>query len=134
MRSPAPRARSLARLFVTYALITAVPVALLGVVLAANYRSEATQRGVSVGRSESALVAQTAVEPILDGRPLSKGLSPTEVGALKLLVKRAVGDHNVLRLRLRALSGQVVYSDDGVGSSRVDLQACKLEYSIVSPK
>ena len=25
-------------------------------------------------------------------------------------------------------------SESGVGSSRVDLQACKLEYSIVSPK
>jgi|AMFO01.1.fsa_nt_gi Cytochrome c peroxidase len=28
----------------------------------------------------------------------------------------------------------VSYFWDGVGSSRVDLQACKLEYSIVSPK
>ena len=26
------------------------------------------------------------------------------------------------------------HADYGVGSSRVDLQACKLEYSIVSPK
>ncbi len=113
--SPAPRARSLARLFVTYALITAVPVVLLGLVLAASYRSEANGRGVSVGRSEAALVAQTAVEPILDGRPLGQGLSPTEVAALNRLVKRAVGDHNVLRMRLRDLSGHVVYSDDGSG-------------------
>ena len=28
----------------------------------------------------------------------------------------------------------VLAPDDPVGSSRVDLQACKLEYSIVSPK
>ena len=27
-----------------------------------------------------------------------------------------------------------LYASSGVGSSRVDLQACKLEYSIVSPK
>ena len=27
-----------------------------------------------------------------------------------------------------------LHEDDAVGSSRVDLQACKLEYSIVSPK
>ena len=30
--------------------------------------------------------------------------------------------------------GDVETSDSFVGSSRVDLQACKLEYSIVSPK
>jgi len=105
----------LARLFVTYALITAVPVVLLGLVLAASYRSEARDRGADVGRSEASLVAQTAVEPVLDGRPLSKGLSPTEITAMNLLVRRAVGDHNVLRLRLRDLAGNVVYSDDGSG-------------------
>ena len=32
------------------------------------------------------------------------------------------------------LMGVVVRVHDDVGSSRVDLQACKLEYSIVSPK
>ncbi|HEY5025091.1 MAG TPA: bifunctional diguanylate cyclase/phosphodiesterase [Acidimicrobiales bacterium] len=110
-----PGVRSLARLFITYALITAVPVVLLGLVLAATYRSEAKDRGVDVGRSEAALVAQTAVEPVLDGRPLSQGLSRTEGTALNLLVRRAVGDDNVLRLRLRDLAGHVVYSDDGSG-------------------
>jgi diguanylate cyclase (GGDEF)-like protein len=105
----------LARLFITYALITAVPVVLLGLVLAASFRTEATQRGVAEGRSEATLVAQTAVEPILDGRPLSQGMSPTEVAALDRLVKRAVGDKHVLRMRLRNLAGPVVYSDDGSG-------------------
>jgi diguanylate cyclase (GGDEF)-like protein len=107
----------LARLFATYAAVTVVPVVLLGVVLAANYRSDAQARGVSVGRSEALLVAQTAVGPILDGRPLSRGISATESRALDRLVRVAVGDHNVLRMRLRSLSGQVVYSDDGSGFS-----------------
>jgi diguanylate cyclase (GGDEF)-like protein len=105
----------LARLFITYAAITALPVMLLGFVLAANYRSDANQRGVSEGRSEAMLVAETAVEPILDERPLSQGLNPTETTALDRLVKRTVGDHHVLRMRLRDLKGKVVYSDDGSG-------------------
>jgi diguanylate cyclase (GGDEF)-like protein len=109
----------LARLFITYAAITALPVMLLGFVLAAAYQSEATQRGVSEGRSEAMLVAATAVEPILDGRPLSQKLSVTEVVALNRLVTRAVGDHNVLRMRLQNLSGHVVYADDGSGFSKV---------------
>ena len=83
--------------------------------LAGSYRSEAIQRGVDVGRSEALLVAETAVEPILDGRPLRQGLSTDETTDLRRLVQRAVGDHNVLRLRLRDLTGNVVFSDDGSG-------------------
>jgi diguanylate cyclase (GGDEF)-like protein len=51
----------------------------------------------------------------LDGRPLSQGLSPSETVAMRHLVTRAVGDHDVLRLRLRNLAGYVVFSDDGSG-------------------
>jgi diguanylate cyclase (GGDEF)-like protein len=112
---PAPRARSLARLFATYAAITIVPVVLLGLGLSANYRADAQTRGIAEGRSEALLVAETAVEPVLDGRPLSQGLSPTETTALDRLVARAERDHFVLRMRLRGLSGFVVYSDDGSG-------------------
>ena len=50
-----------------------------------------------------------------------------EKGERLIWLDRAVVD------RLRSLRGPgESYSD--VGSSRVDLQACKLEYSIVSPK
>jgi diguanylate cyclase (GGDEF)-like protein len=90
-------------------------VAILGVGLAASYRSEAAQRGLDEGRSQALLVAETAVEPILDGRPLSHGLSGTEKGALDRLVARSVRTHNVLRLRLRDLAGYVIFSDDGSG-------------------
>ena len=34
----------------------------------------------------------------------------------------------------RRLTGLLPHFPEQVGSSRVDLQACKLEYSIVSPK
>ncbi len=105
----------MARLFVTYAAITALPVVLLGLTLGASYRTEAQDRGISVGRSEALLVARTAVEPVLDGRPLSRGLSPAETVAMRHLVTRAVGDHDLLRLRLRNLAGYVVFSDDGSG-------------------
>jgi diguanylate cyclase (GGDEF)-like protein len=67
------------------------------------------------GRSEAALVAETAVEPRLDGRPLSLGLSPIEKTDMNRLVRVAVRSHDVLRLRLRDLAGDVVYSDDGSG-------------------
>lgn len=99
----------------TYALVTAIPVVLLGVTLGASYRSEAQQRGVAEGRSEALLVAETAVEPLLSGRPLAQGLTPAENADLTRLVQRAVRSKDVLRLRLRDLAGNVVFSDDGTG-------------------
>ena len=105
----------MARLVLTYAAVTLVPVVLLGAALVVSYQAEARVRGLAEGRSESLLVAQTAVEPRLTGRPLSDGLTPDELASMKALAKRSVGDHDVLRLRLRNLSGQAVFSDDGSG-------------------
>jgi diguanylate cyclase len=103
------------RLLAIYAVATAVPVVLLGIALGLSYRPEAQQRGVAEGRSEALLIAQTAVEPILDGRPLDRGISPAENAGLHRLVERAVRGKDVLRLRLRDLAGDVVFSDDGSG-------------------
>ena len=102
-------------MFVTYAAISLVPVLALGAVLAMTYRSEAQRRGLAEGRSEAALVAHVAVEPALDGRPLGAGLSDTELAALHSIVRDDRSDHSILRLRLRDLSGRVVFADDGSG-------------------
>jgi diguanylate cyclase len=102
-------------MLVSYAAISLVPVLLLGLLLAWSYRSEARQRGMAEGRSEALVVAQTAVEPRLSSRPLSQGLTPSEKASMQTLVSKAVRQHDILRLRLRDLSGNVVYSDDGSG-------------------
>jgi diguanylate cyclase len=106
---------STTRLIATYALISLIPVLLLGAVLAVSYQTEARQRGLAEGTSEALLVAETAVEPRLTGHPLSQGLTAAEGASMRALTDRVVGDHNVLRLRLRDLSGNVVFSDDGSG-------------------
>lgn len=108
-----PLRDSQVRLFVLFAVITLVAVLLLGLVLALSYRSEANRRGLAQGRSEALLMAQTAMEPILDGRPLSLGLNPPETAAMQRLVRTAVHSGDVLRLRLRDLDGVVIYSNDG---------------------
>jgi diguanylate cyclase len=109
------RRHSTLKLFATFAAIMLIPVILLGLVLAASYRNEEGQRGLAQGRSEALLMAQTAVEPVLDGRPLSQGLTPSETADMNRLVRTSVRSGDVLRLRLRDLSGNVVYSDDGSG-------------------
>jgi diguanylate cyclase (GGDEF)-like protein len=106
---------SMRRMFATYAAISLVPMLILGVVLASSLRGEAKRRGLAEGRSEAVLVARTAVEPLLSGRPLGLGVTAAETAALHRLTGRAVGGGELLRLRLRALDGRVVFSDDGSG-------------------
>jgi diguanylate cyclase (GGDEF)-like protein len=108
--------RATIRLFVVSAAVSLVPVILLGLVMGASYRSEARRRGLAEGRSEAQLIAQTAIEPLLAGRPLDGRLrSGPLYDALNRVTRRAVGDHHVLRLRVRNLAGNVVFSDDGSG-------------------
>jgi PAS domain S-box-containing protein len=120
-RSPArqqtrhPAQRGTARLFAKYAVICLVPVLILGAVLAASLANEARQRGLSEGRREALLIAQTAVQPLLDPRPITSNLSADERTGLRRLVAAAVHTKKILRLRVRDLAGQVVFSDDGSG-------------------
>ena len=113
LRYRAPRGT--ARLFAKYAVICLVPVLILGVVLAASLAGEARQRGLSEGRREALLVAQTAVQPLLEPRPITANLTAGETAELRRLVTDAVRNRKILRLRVRDLAGQVVFSDDGSG-------------------
>jgi diguanylate cyclase (GGDEF)-like protein len=115
MRRAADLRRSLLRQFLPYAGATLTLVLVIGAVLAIGYRGQAHQRGLSRGQAEAALVAQTAVEPILNGHALDNGITASEKADLTRLASRAVVDHSVLRLRVRTLAGQVVFSDDGSG-------------------
>src|ERR1700728_2790904 len=103
------------KLFGTFAAILLVTVVLLGLVLETSYQREADRRGLAQGQSEALLMAQTAVAPILDGRPLSQGLNPSQTADMQRLVRTSVRSGDVLRLRLRDLDGNVIYSDDGSG-------------------
>ncbi|HEY3775048.1 MAG TPA: EAL domain-containing protein [Solirubrobacteraceae bacterium] len=102
------------RLFAVYAIVSALPVIALGFILAGSFRGEALQRGLSEGRSEASLIATTAVRPLLNGRPLSAGLTAVETRRLQLLVRGSIG-RSILRLRLRDDTGHIVFSDDGAG-------------------
>ena len=102
------------RLFALYAVASLLPVLALGLVLARSFRSEANQDGLNEGRAQAALVARTAIEPLLDGHRLGR-LTAVEHRAVQALTKRVLARGDVLRLRIRDLSGRVVFSGDGSG-------------------
>jgi diguanylate cyclase (GGDEF)-like protein len=105
----------MAKLFGTYAVLGMVPVLVLGVVLAASYRTEARRRGLAEGRTMATLFADTAIQPQLEGHPLADGLRLAEQIGVQRVVDRAIASGEVLRLRLRDQDGRVVYSHDGSG-------------------
>jgi diguanylate cyclase (GGDEF)-like protein len=117
MNAVAHARRATARLFAVYAVVSLIPIAALGFILAADFRSEAQQRGIDQARSEAQVIAQTAVEPLLHGAPLSAGLTTTDRTSMRRLVRQTVhrSGEGALRLRLRDQTGHIVFSDDGTG-------------------
>jgi diguanylate cyclase (GGDEF)-like protein len=109
--------RAAVRLFAVYAVVSLIPIVALGFILAANFRSEAQQRGIDQARSEAHLIAQTAVEPLLGNASLSDGLPAAVRTRVRRLVRETVNraGEGTLRLRLRDQTGHVVFSDDGTG-------------------
>ena len=96
----------------TYGVLILIPVLILGAALSVGIRQTATDRGLAEAKNESFLIARAAVEPLLDGRPLSDGLTAGEREKLQRLADRAVAGGDLLRLRLRDESGIVVFSED----------------------
>ncbi len=106
----------MAGVVVRHALLSLVPVVLLGAVLASSYRSEAKRRGVEEGRAQAVLLAETAIAPVIDGRPLNQaGLSADEVARLKKMSADSIARHDLLRLRVQDVDGRVVFADDDSG-------------------
>jgi diguanylate cyclase (GGDEF)-like protein len=112
VRTGAPR--SAVRLFAVFALASLIPVLVLGLLLARSYRQDADARGLAEGKAEAALIARTAIEPILGGRSLARGVTPAESNALKRMSHTFLRD-DVVRLRLRDEKGTVVFTSDRVG-------------------
>src|SRR3954469_5437617 len=121
------------RLFVVYALVSVVPVLLLGTCLLALTHRQANVRGLSEGATEANLVARTSIAPQLGEPPLSDGLTADETAALRRTAKLSARSGDVLRLRVRDLRGRIVFSPDGAGLGTIDEDALEaLEGSTVS--
>ena len=88
-------------------------------------------RSAIVGRAEVLLAGVLLVGIAAAQTNNSEAQSPAKsvYAELAKVPAKAAGRHNPLEADPEALAAGAK-----VGSSRVDLQACKLEYSIVSPK
>ncbi|MCU1493188.1 MAG: Diguanylate cyclase/phosphodiesterase [Acidimicrobiaceae bacterium] len=109
---PTAPSGSFRRIFVRCLVIALVPVVVLAVIFAVDLGWLPLQRVLAQGRSQAVLFAATSVEPILDGRPLSRGLSTVEQA--ELLRIATVGEkHAGVSYRLLDLGGHVAFSSAG---------------------
>lgn len=106
-----------------YAAVSLMPVLVLGLVLATLLHRQATSAGLRQGASEALAVARSSIAPLLDGHDLRQGLRPDEASRLNSRGKLIGGNEQVLRVRLRDLSGKVVWAADGTGLGSVDDEA-----------
>jgi diguanylate cyclase (GGDEF)-like protein len=106
-------ARVGSRLFLLYAVASLVPVVLLGLGLYRGYRQDGLDRALGQGRAQAAVIEEMAIAPVLGGRDLRAGLTGRERAGLLDATELAIFSGSVVRLRVRAFDGRVVFSDDG---------------------
>jgi len=97
------------RLFGWYVLASAIPIGLLGLGLAHQYQTQMDRRALDQAASEADAIANAGIEPVLNGRELTKPLTRAERAQLVATTRPLLQSRSVLRLRLRDDKGTVVF-------------------------
>src|SRR6476660_450406 len=86
-------AGSARRLFAMYALVSLVPVLLLGAALLTLLNRQGHDHALAEGRAKADLLARTGIAPLLGSGRLDEGLNGTELARLERSVSLAIADH-----------------------------------------
>jgi diguanylate cyclase len=105
--------QSTRRLFAIYAIVSLVPVVVLGLVLMRLLANQSDEQGLAEGTKAASLIQRTAIAPVLQDADLRNGLTPIERSALNNNASKIVQNGQVVRLRLRDLDGNIVYAYGG---------------------
>ncbi|WP_231859215.1 putative bifunctional diguanylate cyclase/phosphodiesterase [Actinoplanes missouriensis] len=109
----------------TYAAASLVPVVALGALVFEGYRQDAAEQGREQGLAQAAMIAEMAVAPSLNAgyigasTSIEDGLTAAQSEGMHDSTEQAIFRGSLLRLRLRAFSGRVIFSDDGSTSGGV---------------
>ncbi len=106
---------SVGRVFVAFAAVSLVVVVAMGLALSRSFSAGSQQRGLAEGRAQVELMATASVEPLLAGLPVSDDLDLETLTSLRAVTARLEASGRVVRLRVHAPDGHVVFSDDGSG-------------------
>lgn len=100
------------RLFITYAVVSLIPVVLLGALLMWHDKRANTDRALRQAEDQANVIMQMAIAPALDTRSLSEGLTAAELSRLWAATDLSIYTGSVAAIRLRSFDGTVVFADD----------------------
>jgi diguanylate cyclase (GGDEF)-like protein len=102
-----------ARLFAVFAVLSLLPVLVLGTVLSLQFRAEVEQRGRVEGLAQAATQSRLLSETVLDGHTLAEPMNDVELIQLRAFVATEIRNGQIARIRVRGPNGTIVYSNDG---------------------
>ena len=114
MRVPRPARRVLERLSLTrrVALLSLLPVLVLGVVLTRTVEKQLVARTVADASQTARLIAEMGIQPRITPLQLSAGLSPAAIAELDRQVQAGSVKSDLARIKIWNSQRMIVYSDD----------------------
>ena len=97
------------RRFLACAAATFVPVLGLGIALSLIFAHEIDQAGMKDGKLLAETIADSGIEPFLEGHDLGEGLNARERYSLMMSTGNLLTEGTVLQLRIRDTSGRVMF-------------------------
>jgi diguanylate cyclase (GGDEF)-like protein len=107
-----PRRRARLSLTGKVALLSLVPIVVLGLVLARVLQTQIVQRSLADAGESAQLVARLGIQPRLTPRDLRDGLSAQGVRALDEQLRARSVTSDLARIKIWNNRGQIIYSDD----------------------
>ena len=104
------------RLFTVYVVASLVPVVVLGFLVNRMVDRESDQRALAEAVARARTIGDGSIEPALDGNDLGNGITDDQRARLFRATAALHGDASVLRLRVRALDGSIVFDASKPGA------------------
>ena len=95
-----------------FAILSLIPTALLGLILARDLSSQIRARALENATQSAQLVARSGIQPLLAPADLRTGLSPTRLQAVDSAVRANLLGRDVAAVRVWGRDARVIYSED----------------------
>jgi diguanylate cyclase (GGDEF)-like protein len=95
-----------------FAVMSLIPIALLGVILSQTLKSRIQERILDNHKHTAELIAKLGIQPLLRASDLGRGLDPNRFRILDNTLRAGLIGQEVARIKIWNRAAQVVYSDD----------------------
>jgi signal transduction histidine kinase len=95
-----------------FAILSLIPTALLGLILAENLSTQIRTRALENATQAAQLVARSGIQPLLSPEDLKAGLPPERLQVVDSALRSTLLGHEVAAVRIWGRDARVIYSED----------------------